>query len=98
VPIDHEATQWWSTLHQGDTLLRVGQSPLIHGWQLVTMLLSFVTFGLIFVWLLLHRLAIEVMEDRYETEGTVVAIVERRAEGTAPAPTRVLVPGDGSVE
>lgn len=102
VPIDHEATNWWSTLHQGDTLFRVGQSPLIHGWQLATMLLSFVTFGFIFVWLLLHRLAIEVMEDRYETEGYVSAIVERRAEGVTatrpPAPTsaslaRALPPG-----
>ena len=33
VPVDHEATNWWQTLHQGDTLLRA--NPLIHGWQLV---------------------------------------------------------------
>jgi heme exporter protein C len=104
VPIDHEATAWWSTLHQGDTLFRYGQSPLIHGWQLVTMLLSFVTFGFIFAWLLLHRLAIEAMEDRYEIEGTVTAIVERRAEGaarpapadTALSPTPALMPDDAS--
>jgi len=29
VPIDHEATSWWNTLHQGNTLLR--SNPLIHG-------------------------------------------------------------------
>lgn len=81
VPIDHEATNWWQTLHQGDTLFRIGQAPLIHGWQLATMLLSFVTFGFVFAWILLHRLAVEVMEDRLETEGYVAAIAERRAEG-----------------
>jgi heme exporter protein C len=88
VPVDHEATNWWSTLHQGDTLFRVGQSPLIHGWQLVTMLLSFVVFALLYTWMFLHRLAVEVLEDRYETEGYVWAIAERRAEGHAgrPAP------------
>ncbi|MHB8506369.1 MAG: cytochrome c biogenesis protein CcsA [Acidimicrobiales bacterium] len=83
VPVDHEATAWWSTLHQGDTLLRVGRAPLIHGWQLTTMLLSFVVFGLLFTWMLLHRLGIEALEDRLEDEGYVWAIAERRAEGTA---------------
>ncbi|HLH46776.1 MAG TPA: cytochrome c biogenesis protein CcsA [Acidimicrobiales bacterium] len=93
VPVDHEATSWWSTLHQGNTLFRVGHSPLIHGSMLVTMLLSFVVFGLIFAWLLLHRLAVEGLADRIETEGYVWAIAERRAEGAppAPAPTPTVV-------
>jgi heme exporter protein C len=100
VPVDHEATNWWSTLHQGDTLFRVGQAPLIHGWQLLTMLLSFVTFGFIFTWLLLHRLGVEAMEERYEEEGTISAIVERRAEGSPtggrPPEADVTVPGSAS--
>ncbi len=83
VPVDHEATNWWSTLHQGNTLFRVGKSPLIHGWQLWTMLLSFVVFGLVFAWLFLHRRAVEGLEDSLEAEGTVWAIAERRAEGDA---------------
>ncbi|MST34522.1 cytochrome C biogenesis protein, partial [Acidimicrobiaceae bacterium USS-CC1] len=33
VPIDHEATNWWVTLHQKDTLFRIGKAPLIQGWQ-----------------------------------------------------------------
>ena len=32
VPVDHEATTWWSTLHQGDTIARLGGNELIHGW------------------------------------------------------------------
>ena len=79
VPVDHEATTWWTTLHQGNTLLRA--NPLIHGLQLWTMLLSFVALGLTFAWLLLHRYRVEVLEDRFEEEGLAAAIAERRAEG-----------------
>jgi heme exporter protein C len=84
VPVDHEATTWWTTLHQPNTLLRA--NPLIHGSQLYTMLLSFVAFGLLFAWLLVHRYRVEVLEDRFEEEGFAAAIAERRAEGSAPAP------------
>lgn len=78
VPIDHEATTWWTTLHQGNTLLRA--NPSIHGSQLYTMLLSFVAFGLCFAWLVVHRYRVEVLEDRFEDEGFALAIAERRAE------------------
>jgi heme exporter protein C len=81
VPVDHYATSWWTTLHQGDTLMRA--NPLIHGSQLYTMLLSFVACGLLFSWLLVHRYRVEVLEDRFEEEGFAVAIAERRAEGAA---------------
>ncbi|MBV9662114.1 MAG: cytochrome c biogenesis protein CcsA [Acidimicrobiales bacterium] len=79
VPVDHYATSWWTTLHQGNTLTRA--NPLIHGMQLYTMLLSFLAFGLLFAWLLVHRYRVEVLEDRYEEEGFAAAIAERRAEG-----------------
>lgn len=80
VPVDHEATTWWQTLHQDNTLLR--PNPSIHGWQLVTMLVSFVAYGLLFSWLLLHRYRVEVLEDRFEEEGFAAAIAERRAEAS----------------
>jgi heme exporter protein C len=82
VPIDHEATTWWSTLHQGNTLLRA--NPSIHGWQLLTMLLSLVEFAFIFAWLLVHRYRVEVLEDRIGDEGFATAIAERRAEAAGP--------------
>ncbi|HLY84873.1 MAG TPA: cytochrome c biogenesis protein CcsA [Acidimicrobiales bacterium] len=78
VPIDHYATEWWRTLHQGDTLLR--GKPLIHGEQLVTMLLSFLAMGLIGAWLLVHRFRLEQLEERLETEGLEHALAARRAE------------------
>jgi len=86
VPIDDEASTWWAGLHQPETLLRVGKSPLIHGWELFTMLFSFVVFALLFTWIFLHRLAVEQMADRIETEGYVWAIAERRAEGSPTQP------------
>jgi heme exporter protein C len=79
VPVDHEATTWWQTLHQGNTLLR--PNPLIHGWQLLTMLVSFVTYGVLFAWLLVHRYRLEILEDRFDEEGYDAAIAARRAEG-----------------
>ncbi len=79
VPVDHEATTWWQTLHQGNTLFRA--NPLIHGLQLYTMLMSFLAYGLLFSWLLIHRYRVETLEDRFEEEGFAAAIAERRAEG-----------------
>jgi heme exporter protein C len=95
VPVDHEATTWWQTLHQGNTLLRA--NPLIHGWQLVGMLVSFVAFGLLFSWLLVHRYRVEVLEDRFEMEGFAVALAARRAEGAGSElrPTAAAVEAAG---
>ncbi|MDQ2726000.1 MAG: cytochrome c biogenesis protein [Actinomycetota bacterium] len=86
IPVDHYATTWFQTLHQGNTLLR--NNPLIHGWQLATMGLSFLAFGLVLTWLLIHRYRLELLEDRNESDGFAVAIEARRAEaaGTTPAP------------
>jgi heme exporter protein C len=79
VPVDHEATTWWQTLHQSNTLFR--PNPSIHGWQLVTMLVSLVAYAFLFTWLLVHRYRVEVLEDRFEQEGLSLALAERRAEG-----------------
>lgn len=92
VPVDHEATTWWRTLHQGNTLLRA--NPLIHGWQLVGMLVSFAAFGALFAWLLVHRYRLEVLEDRFEEEGFAVALAARRAEGVESELRQTAVAGD----
>jgi heme exporter protein C len=85
VPVDHFATEWWRTLHQGDTLFRT--KPLIHGSQLWTMLLSFVAVGLVGTWLLIHRFRLEQLEERFEAEGMEDALAARRAEGRATDPS-----------
>lgn len=83
VPMDHYATTWWRTLHQGNTLL--GPNIKIHGWQLTGMLLSFVAYGFVFAWLVVHRYRLEQLEDRYESEGLEAALAARRSEAAPPA-------------
>ncbi len=82
VVVDHYATSWWNSLHQGTTLWK--PDPTVHGWQLATMLLSFLAFGLLTAWVVLHRYQLEVLEDRYEQEGTQVALAARRSEAASP--------------
>ena len=60
--------------------------PDIHGWQLATMLLSFLAFGLTFAWMLVHRYRLEVLEERYDQEGFSLALEARRAEAALPPP------------
>jgi heme exporter protein C len=85
VVVDHYATAWWVTLHQNTTLFKPG--PTVHGWQLATMLLSFVAFGLLFAWMLVHRYRLEMLEERFENEALNAALAERRSE-TSATPVR----------
>jgi heme exporter protein C len=82
VVVDHYATSWWVTLHQNTTLFK--QDPTVHGWQLATMLLSFLAFGLSFAWMVVHRYRLEALEELYEYEGLRSALEARRAEVTLP--------------
>jgi len=84
VVVDHYATDWFVTLHQQETLLT--PDPTVHGWQLATMSLSFVAFGLVLAWLVVHRYRLEALEERYESEGLYSALKARRSEAqTLPA-------------
>ena len=58
--------------------------PTMHGWQLATMLLSFLAFGLAFAWMLVHRYRLEVLEERYDQRGLLAALEARRAEASVP--------------
>lgn len=83
VPLDHYAVEWFRTLHQQETIQTI--HPQIHGQQAITMLLSFVSFGLIYAWLVIHRYRLEQLEGRLETEGLEHALEQRRAEGAVAA-------------
>jgi hypothetical protein len=57
------------------------------------MLVSFLGFGLLFAWMVVHRYRLEVLEERYETEGFAFALQARRAESRdAGTSGRVLAP------
>ena len=82
IPIVHFSVLWWRTLHQGATVLNPNLSPTIHGSMAWTLLLGFVAVTLIFVWMLLVRYRIGVLEDFLGTGELDVALRERQAEGS----------------
>ncbi len=83
VPIVHFSVLWWKTLHQGATVLNPDLSPTIHGSMAWTLLLSFVALTLVFVWMLLVRYRIGVLEDWLGSGELDVALMERQSEGVA---------------
>jgi len=84
IPIVHFSVLWWNTLHQGATVLNPNLSPTIHGSMAWTLLLGFVALTLVFVWMLLVRYRIGVMEDWLGSGEMDMALTERRAEGVDP--------------
>jgi heme exporter protein C len=86
VPIVHFSVLWWKTLHQGATVLNPDLSPTIHGSMAWTLLLSFVALTLVFLWMLLVRYRIGVMEDWLGRGELDVALLERQAEGVGTQP------------
>jgi heme exporter protein C len=85
IPIIHFSVNWWNTLHQGATVLNANLSPQIHGSMAWTLLLGFVALTLVFVWMLLVRYRIGVLEDWLGANELDLALAERQSEGTAPA-------------
>ncbi|MGA2835186.1 MAG: cytochrome c biogenesis protein CcsA [Acidimicrobiales bacterium] len=95
IPIVHFSVDWWHTLHQGATVLNANLSPTIHGSMAWTLLLGFVALTLVFVWMLLVRYRIGVVEDWLAANELDLALTERRSEGTATVdgtPTRDVTP------
>lgn len=79
VPIVHYAVDWWRSLHQDAT---VGTLDVkIEGLMLFSFVLGLASFGLLYVWLLVHRFRLAWLEDQLEVTSLDVAIAERRAEG-----------------
>jgi len=87
VPVVHWAVDWWNTLHQKTTILRL--HPEISGLMAFSLFLGFVAGFLAFVWLLLHRYRVAVLEDMLESRGLEAAIAERRRE-TEAVPATVV--------
>ncbi|MGA2520877.1 MAG: cytochrome c biogenesis protein CcsA [Acidimicrobiales bacterium] len=92
VPIVHFSVDWWTTLHQGATVLNANLSPTIHGSMAWTLLLGFVAFTVLFAWMLAVRYRIEVLAEHVEHAELDVALHERWAEGTAPGMTEGTAP------
>jgi heme exporter protein C len=76
VPIIHYSVQWWSTLHQGPTIAKLGM-PSISMSMLAPLLIMITGFTVCFAWLLLSRLRGEIVERERDTRW----IRELMAEG-----------------
>jgi heme exporter protein C len=61
VPIIYYSVEWWTTLHQGPTLMKA-DTPSITTDMLIPLLTMIAGFALCFVWLLLNRLQGEIVE------------------------------------
>ncbi|MCU1495808.1 MAG: cytochrome c assembly protein [Acidimicrobiaceae bacterium] len=86
VPICYFSVLWWRSLHQAPSVDDpVNGKTYIHGSMAWTLLLSFVSFTLVYVWLLVHRYRLFGLAEREEGEGLALAIEERRAESQVPS-------------
>jgi len=52
----------------------------VHGSMAWTLLLGFVSFTLVYTWLVAHRYRLAELQDAQDTEGLEIALAERRAE------------------
>jgi heme exporter protein C len=78
IPIVHYSTTWWNTLHQGTTISP--QKTQMGGLMLFTLGLGFLSFLLVYWWLMIHRFRLQYLETRLDEVGLDTAIAERRAE------------------
>ena len=79
VPIVHESTTWWVTLHQGQTVRLLGESE-IGGSMLFSLLIMMVAGFSGYVWLLIIRFRVGYLAERVDASAFDEAINQRRAE------------------
>jgi heme exporter protein C len=63
VPVIHFSVDWWNTLHQPASILRLG-GPTIDKAFLTPLLIMIVGYTFLFVWLWLLRMQTEILERR----------------------------------
>jgi heme exporter protein C len=79
VPIVHLSVTWWRTLHQPATIKTIGDVE-ISGSMLFSLFVGLVAFTLVYVWLMIHKMRVMMMEDALDDHGLELALEERRAE------------------
>jgi heme exporter protein C len=79
VPIVHLSVTWWRTLHQPATIKTIGDVE-ISGTMLFSLFIGLIAFTLVYVWLMIHKMRVMMMEDVLDDHGLELALEERRAE------------------
>ncbi len=77
VPIDYYSVQWWNTLHQTSTL----EIGAIHGSMAWALLLGFLSFTLLFAWMVGVRYRIEATRALDAERALRDAVAARQREG-----------------
>lgn len=71
VPIIRQSVVWWRTLHPGPTIVQESGSIGLPPTMLVTLIVSLLSFGLLFLYLLVERVRLQTAKD---------ALIARRVE------------------
>jgi heme exporter protein C len=79
VPIVHLSVTWWRTLHQPATIKTIGDVE-ISGSMLFTLFVGLIALTLVYIWLMMHKMRVMMMEDALDDHGLELALEERRAE------------------
>lgn len=78
IPVVNRSVEWWEnrTLHQQSTLadLRIEDETLL------TLMIGFAVFSVMFLWLLIHRFRVAWLAEEEAETGLEKALAERRAE------------------
>jgi heme exporter protein C len=86
VPINYLSVTWWQTLHQTGTIFNRQLSPKIDGSMEFTLVLGFVSFTMLFGYLVYERFQLAQLEEGLEEKALEIAIAERlRSEQVVPA-------------
>lgn len=81
VPIVYFSVSWWRSLHQAPTVDLTGRHLYVHGSMAWTLLLGFVSFTLVYAWLVGHRYRLSTLRQREADECLTAAVAERQQEG-----------------
>jgi heme exporter protein C len=92
VPLVHFSVTWWQTLHQDATVFNPKLDVEIHGTMALTLVLSVLSFTLLYGYLTMMRFRLAVLEEGREQRDLERAIAERiSADDAAPADQVVTV-------
>lgn len=72
-----QSVMWWRTLHQQPTLFANNLESKIEGLMLFALFLGFITYGLLFGWLFLHRFRVLYLELKISELGFRQALHQR---------------------
>jgi heme exporter protein C len=80
IPLVHFSVVLWRSLHQEASVANPNAKVELDGLMLFTLMLGLATFTALFVWLVLHRQRVILLEDTVADRGLDEAIASRRDE------------------